>query len=605
MLTDGICHRLQFDDKDDVELWSSTPVVQILSVRQVPSPSSNTSRYRLIISDGAFFLQSMLATQLNHLVEEGVVVKNSIIRVERMSCNYIQGKRLVVILGLETVQKEAEKIGDPKPIPGDKTPSAEGSTAPEEARTTPAPAAQASTSTAPAPVAAPVAAAPQQRRSGNTRSNIFPIEGLSPYQNNWVIKARVMRKSDIRTYSNQRGEGKLFDVTLMDETGEIKATGFNAVVDALYDKLQEDRVYYISKARVNLAKKKFTTVNNEYELSLERNTEIEECLDTENVPTVKYSFVSLSGLEDLPKDSICDVIGIVKEVGDVGEIMTKTSRTLTKRELTIVDQSGFSVRVTLWGKQAEQYQGFDQPVVAFKGVKVGDFGGRSLSVLGSSIMTINPDISEAHQLRGWYDDAGAKASFHSHSTGGGMSGSSATINRSEMRTLNDVKESQLGMSDKPEYFSCRATIMHIKPDNLWYPACPTDGCNKKVIQQGDSWRCEKCDKSYDHPEYRYIISMAVADYSGQAWLQGFNDVGVVIFGMTANELHKIREADEAHFNAIMQKAQCNAYNYACRAKQDTFNDQTRVRYGISRIQPLNYVEEARSYIDLLRSPWAQ
>lgn len=35
---------------------------------------------------------------------------------------------------------------------------------------------------------------------------------------------------------------------------------------------------------------------------------------------------------------------------------------------------------------------------------------------------------------------------------------------------------------------------------------------------------------------RYIISMAVADWSGQAWLQGFNDVGVAIFGMTANDL---------------------------------------------------------------------
>lgn len=41
-------------------------------------------------------------------------------------------------------------------------------------------------------------------------------------------------------------------------------------------------------------------------------------------------------------------------------------------------------------------------------------------------------------------------------------------------------------------------------------------------------------------EHRYIISIAVADWSGQAWLQGFNDAGIVIFGMTANELHDLR-----------------------------------------------------------------
>lgn len=39
---------------------------------------------------------------------------------------------------------------------------------------------------------------------------------------------------------------------------------------------------------------------------------------------------------------------------------------------------------------------------------------------------------------------------------------------------------------------------------------------------------------------RYIMSLAVADWSGQAWLQGFNDVGVAVFGMPANELVEIR-----------------------------------------------------------------
>ena len=49
---------------------------------------------------------------------------------------------------------------------------------------------------------------------------------------------------------------------------------------------------------------------------------------------------------------------------------------IPKRELTLVDRSGFSVRMTLWGKQAEQYNVEDSPVIAFKGVRVGDFGGK-------------------------------------------------------------------------------------------------------------------------------------------------------------------------------------------------------------------------------------
>lgn len=112
--------------------------------------------------------------------------------------------------------------------------------------------------------------------AGRQGRSIYPIEGLSPYQNNWTVKARITQKTDVKTWSNQRGEGKLFSVTLMDETGEIRATAFNAAVDELFDKLEEGKVYYISKGRVNLAKKKFSNVQNDYEITMEKNTDIEE-----------------------------------------------------------------------------------------------------------------------------------------------------------------------------------------------------------------------------------------------------------------------------------------------------------------------------------------
>ena len=51
--------------------------------------------------------------------------------------------------------------------------------------------------------------------------------------------------------------------------------------------------------------------------------------------------------------------------------------------------------------QAEDFQAADNPIIAVKGARVSDYGGRSLSVLQSSIMEINPDIPKAHQLKGW------------------------------------------------------------------------------------------------------------------------------------------------------------------------------------------------------------
>jgi len=57
--------------------------------------------------------------------------------------------------------------------------------------------------------------------------------------------------------------------------GEIRATGFNETVDKLDPILEEGKVYRISKARVNIAKKQFTNLNNEYEIMFDKNTEVE------------------------------------------------------------------------------------------------------------------------------------------------------------------------------------------------------------------------------------------------------------------------------------------------------------------------------------------
>lgn len=170
-------------------------------------------------------------------------------------------------------------------------------------------------------------------------------------------------------------------------------------------------------------------------------------------------------------------------------------------------------------------------------------------------MAINPDLEETYTLRGWYDAAGSSETFLAHSRSGAASTGGGGFNRNEQCSLGEVRERGLGQSDqKADYFSTRATIMHIKPENIAYPACSSVGCQKKVLQEGDGWRCEKCSITHPNPKwryvdlvcvdrvlcvllaFRYIISMAVADWSMQAWFQGFNDVGEEIFGQTADQL---------------------------------------------------------------------
>ena len=44
----------------------------------------------------------------------------------------------------------------------------------------------------------------------------------------WTIKARVTQKSDIRHWSNNKGDGQLFSVNLLDESVRNPSTYYEA-----------------------------------------------------------------------------------------------------------------------------------------------------------------------------------------------------------------------------------------------------------------------------------------------------------------------------------------------------------------------------------------
>lgn len=420
---------------------------------------------------------------------------------------------------------------------------------------------------------------PNNSNSGsNGASNVSPIDMLSPYTHKWTIKARVTSKSDIRTWHKPTGEGKLFSVNLLDESGEIKATGFNDQCDQFYALLQEGSVYYISSpARVQLAKKQFTNLPNDYEITLERDTQIEKCEDQGAVPQIRFNFCSIQDLANVEKDATVDVVGVLKEVQEVSSIQSKTTgKDYEKRELTLVDDTGYSVRVTIWGKLAVGFDAKPESVVALKGTRVGDFGGRSLSLLSSGSMAVDPDIPEAHRLKGWYDASGHGDTFASHSNMAALG--AATGRKDQAKHVAQVKEEQLGMGEAPDYFQLTATIVYIRHESNWcYPACRTADCNKKVTDTGDgSWRCERCDKNWDRPEYRYIMSVSAADHTGQLWLSCFDDTGrVVMGGKSADELMELAEQDDALKAAEFDNASCRKYTFRCRAKMDNYGEQTR------------------------------
>lgn len=268
-----------------------------------------------------------------------------------------------------------------------------------------------------------------------------------------------------------------------------------------------------------------------------------------------------------------DTIGILKEVAEKTSIISKTtSKPYDKRELTLVDNTNFSVRLTIWGASAASFEVPLESVIAFKGVKVSDFGGRSLSLLSSGTMSVDPDIDEAHKLKGWYDAQGRNDDFTSHAGMAGAGGMS-TGRQDAQKTIIQVKDENLGMSETPDYFSTKATVIFVKSDNFAYPACLTEGCNRKVIETESGWRCEKCEKNHPKPEWRYVLSINVVDHTGQMWLSCFDETAKVIMSMTAGQLTELKEA--GNDKDAFQDATYQTFIFRCRAKQDTYQDVPR------------------------------
>lgn len=144
-------------------------------------------------------------------------------------------RRVLIIVALEVLKPGHEvgvKIGEPISL-GDAAKAKPAAAAPEPQRNI---------------LGSNSNVLPPQRTQRPTQSNMnetvfdgratIPISGLSPYQNKWVVKARVTSKGPIRTWSNAKGEGKLFSMDLMDESSQIRVTAFRDQVDKFYDMIE-------------------------------------------------------------------------------------------------------------------------------------------------------------------------------------------------------------------------------------------------------------------------------------------------------------------------------------------------------------------------------
>lgn len=609
--------------KSSSEDTNFKPVVQVLSLKNM-GPGANREgqdRFRVILSDGSYFISGMLATQLKRVVDSGELQNNSIVRINDFMNNNIQGRSIAIVLEIEVLGTATERLGTPQDFQkSGATPGASRPTATEPmynrtntvhvdaSKVTPSPAKSHNPYSPPkGRTAAPIIPKSDGLAPGATP--ITPISRLSLYQNRWTIKARVVTKGEIKTWSNAKGEGSLFSVELLDSSGmDIKATMFKEAVEKFYNFFQVNSVYTISGGRLKVADQKWNTCKSQYEMTLDPNSEVKLADDEGEIQMQSFDFVKIGNLEQVEPNKNVDVIGVVQEVGECQTLISKkTGKELFKSDVLIVDDTGVQVRLTLWGGQAQNAQRDIEvhKVVAFRRARVSDYGGVSLS--GAQSFHVEPAVSETEPLQQWWQSQGSRgAPVKSLSSAAGGGGAMDTFE--QRKTIGDIKGKNLGYnSEKGDYLCFKADFTFFKKDReggAWYPACPMkeDPCRNrvKVTQTTDgNWQCDRCQGTYPNCTRKWIFSGVVADATGSTWVSLFDEQAHSLFnGVTADEAFAAYENQDS-YDSLFAKANYTEWNIKCRVKNEIVNDEPRLKATVVKMEPLDYAKESRDILKAL------
>lgn len=245
-----------------------------------------------------------------------------------------------------------------------------------------------------------------------------------------------------------------------------------------------------------------------------------------------------------------------------------------RRQVTLCDDNGISLMATLWGSLAHARQVIEGTVMAIKGAKVSDYGGKSLNISEQAcVIQFDPvDQPRSAELATWYAQNGKDSSQLKpltvlNSVGPIEPAFNISVENLPYSSISQVKAILLndsdfmaGQSRDLHHFKVSADLLQVQSQRvMWYPACID--CRKKINPGsaihggfGDDnggeqnpaalWHCDRCSKHYDRCHWTWNFSMKLGDQSDMVYAQCLGDYpGTEILGMSAGELRSLAEAD--------------------------------------------------------------
>jgi replication factor A1 len=333
------------------------------------------------------------------------------------------------------------------------------------------------------------------------------IANLTPYDNDWKIKGRVIKKTQKRNFKKRDGsDGCVFNIHILDENNDrIQGVFFTEAANEFHDRLQVGKIFHFKGGDIKKVKNpRYNTTGNDLEIFFNLSSRITEISESDIIPQFFYKFIKLSELETTPENETVDVLALVHKVGDAEDITLRSGESRKRRNIELIDDTGVVCSLTLWGETAMQINPNKNEIIGFSELKVRDFRGKQLSFsFNSKVIEDNlRDLPLYRQLMA-ERNRGVKISKNISQTQFQkyVCKKIRQIDQECKAILNDNYESK----ETKLYYNLYGYISFVK-EKISYPSCHNDNCKKKVIKNfTEQYNCERCNQNYDEPKCKILF----------------------------------------------------------------------------------------------------
>eukprot|EP00922_Rhytidocystis_sp_ex-Travisia-forbesii_P012366 GHVS01018642.1.p1 GENE.GHVS01018642.1~~GHVS01018642.1.p1 ORF type:complete len:537 (+),score=100.14 GHVS01018642.1:82-1611(+) len=422
----------------------------------------------------------------------------------------------------------------------------------------------------------------------------LPICGLTTYVNRWTLKARILEKSNKQ---NIRNGNQLFHVDIVDKQGDaIRGKFWGDAAQKWHSLLEKGKVYTFKGGRVIVANKKYSNIQHNYEINFTRDSEIEPVEDDCDIKADRtYTFCNLRDVQTSAREPpfIVDIVGVIKSVGATSTVTAKATNTeLSRRTITIVDDSDYEMEITLWNQLAEGAEPAVHRVVAINDVQIKDWqGGRNGQSTSTTEVKFEHDDPVAHNLQTWYTQGGKSKSFQS------MRGTAPDGGGGRTKGTNvETKVYVLRGCRVRRYTFARSKEGDLR---ICYAACPK--CKKKLMSDDPStYSCSSCTQGTVHtPLHRYLSLVDVCDHSNQFSIRCFHDSAAALIGIPAEEMRALESSGESEKvdDILNNQSIFETFKLIAKPRRDAYNGEERLQYIALKAEMQSYSAQAA---DLLK-----